>query len=259
MRITKKMLNFAPQFTSITLKTQKIMKKNFNFRENSNVVRNENIERYRIEMERYKVLSEDEVRDLIAKAQNGNERARTKVINANLRIVWSIAASYNGLDHFEDILQNGNIGLCKAVDTLDLTKGVLFQSWIAEYVRKYITIGLTNESRVVRLPKHRQGEVNIGVSMDAPIGSDEDGDKTLLDTFASHLTADNFSEVEHYHHIIKRLLNGLNERDRAIVCKLFGIGCREYTQYELSLQYGCTEERIRQIKVSAIEKMAELA
>ena len=235
------------------------MKKNFNFRENGNVVRNENIERYRIEMARYKVLSENEVRDLIEKAQKGNERARTKVINANLRIVWSIAANYNGLDNFEDILQNGNFGLCKAVDTFDLNKGVMFQTWVCEYVRKYITIGLTDESRVVRQPKHRQAETNIGISMDAPIGSDDEGEKTLLDTFSSDMRADNFSEVEHYRHIIETLLKGLDEREKAIVCKLFGIGCREHTQYELSLQFGCTEERIRQLKVSSLQKMAELA
>ena len=80
--------------------------KTINFKENNNVVRNENIERYRIEMARQQTFSDEELAELITKAQNGSQRARNKVIEANLRIVWSIAASYNGMDQFEDILQN---------------------------------------------------------------------------------------------------------------------------------------------------------
>jgi DNA-directed RNA polymerase sigma subunit (sigma70/sigma32) len=89
------------------------MKKSINFAENNNVRRNETLDIYLSEMNRYKTLSDAELRDLIIKAQNGNERARSKAITANLRIVWSIAASYNGMDNFADILQNGNIGLCR--------------------------------------------------------------------------------------------------------------------------------------------------
>ena len=112
--------------------------KTINFKENNNVRRNETLDIYMSEMNARKPISDAELRELIAKAQNGNERARNKVIEANLRIVWSIAASYNGMDVFEDILQNGNYGLCVAVDTFDVSRGTKFSTWALEYIRKYI-------------------------------------------------------------------------------------------------------------------------
>ena len=101
------------------------MKKSINFKENNSVRRNEGLNIYMREMNARKPLSDSEVRELITKAQNGSQKARNKVVEANLRIVWSIAASYNGMDQFEDILQNGNYGLCIAVDTFDVSRGTM--------------------------------------------------------------------------------------------------------------------------------------
>ena len=235
--------------------------KTINFKENNILFRNENVERYRIEMERYQPLNDGELRELIVKAQNGNERAKTKVINSNLRIVFSIAKAYTGMDVFEDILQNGNFGLCKAVDTFDVSRGTMFSTWALEMVRKYINEGLTNESRTIRMGAHLVKAKNNynSVSMDAPLSSEDEDKKTLLDTFASDLKADNFSEIESMRCKINSLMKGLKPTEKQIVCALFGFGCREYTQYELSIKFNYTEERIRQIKFEALEKMKKLA
>ena len=72
--------------------------RSINFKENKNVVRNEGLSIYMSEMNARKPLSDSEVRELITKAQNGSQIARNKVIEANLRIVWSIAKYYNGMD-----------------------------------------------------------------------------------------------------------------------------------------------------------------
>ena len=148
-----------------------------NFKENKNVVRNEGLSIYMSEMNARKPLSDSEVRELITKAQNGSQIARNKVIEANLRIVWSIAKYYNGIDQFEDILQNGNYGLCMAVDTFDVSRGTMFSTWALEQVRKYIGIGLTDESRTVRQSAHmvKAKEEYYTASMDSPLGN-EDGD-----------------------------------------------------------------------------------
>ena len=69
------------------------MKKSINFKENNSVRRNEGLNIYMREMNARKPLSDSEVRELITKAQNGSQKARNKVVEANLRIVWSIAAS----------------------------------------------------------------------------------------------------------------------------------------------------------------------
>lgn len=235
--------------------------KTINFKENNSVRRNEGLNIYMSEMNARKPLSDSEVRDLITKAQNGNERARNKVIEANLRIVWSIAASYNGMDQFEDILQNGNYGLCVAVDTFDVSRGTMFSTWALEQVRKYIGIGLTDESRVVRMGAHfvKAKSSYNSASMDAPLASDEDGEKTLLDTFSSDSRADNLTDENDMRVKINYLMRGLDEREKAIICGLFGIGCTECSEYTLSKKFKLTEERVRQLKWETLKKMKEMA
>ena len=251
-------LTFALTIKQVLIKNSINMRKSINFKENRNVVRNNNIERYRIEMERYPAINDDELRTLIIAAQKGNERARTKVINANLRIVWSIAASYGTMDVFEDMLQNGNYGLCIAVDTFDVSRGTMFSTWALEEIRKYINIGLTNESRTIRKSAHLINEHYEVASLDAPISNDEGEDKTLLDTFASDFHTDEGTKVNDMRTEINYLLEGLDNREKEIICGLFGFGCREYTQYELALRFNLTEERVRQIKFEALKKMQQM-
>ena len=236
------------------------MAKTKNFKENNHVVRNEVIDAMLSQINRYKPLSDSEVRELITMAHNGSEVARNKVINANLRLVWSIAASYGTMMDFSDMFQNGSIGLCMAVDTFDVSRETMFSTWALEQVRKYINIGLDTQSRTVRMGVHeiRAKKTNIAASMDAPLASDEDGEKTLLDTFASDMKCDNFSEVEDMRVKINYLMNGLKDVEKAVICGLFGFGCEEVSAYTLSKKFDLTEERIRQIKFEALEKMAKL-
>ena len=233
--------------------------KTINFKENQNVRRNDVLDIYLSEMNANKVaMTEEELNDLITLAQNGNERARNKAISTNLPIVWSIAAHYNGMDNFEDILQNGNYGLCIAVDTFNVSRGTKFSTWALEQVRKYINIGLTNESRCVRMGAHLIGGNYSASSFDAPIGNEDGEEKTLLDFFASESSADNFSKKDDNIVKINYLMNGLKDIEKSVICGLFGIGCREYTQYELSIKFNLTEERIRQIKFEALKKMQQM-
>ena len=232
-----------------------------NFKENNFVVRNEVVEMLRVEVNRFKPLAHDEVINLISEAQNGSQAARNKVINANLRLVWSIAASYGTMMEFADMFQNGTIGLCLAVDGFDVSRGTMFSTWALEQVRKYINIGLDTESRTVRMGVHeiRAKKTNIAASMDAPLASDEDGEKTLLDTFASDMKCDTFSEVHDMRVKLNYLFSALKPIEREVVCGLFGLTDDMETEYTLSKKFNLTEERIRQIKWEALEKMKKIA
>ena len=125
-------------------------------------------------------------------------------------------------------------------------------------VRKYITIGLTDESRLVRISKHLVKNPYNTSSFDAPIGNEDGEEKTLLDFMPSDTSADNFSKVEDMRVKINYLMGGLNDMEKEIICGLFGFGCREYTQLELSMKFNLTEERIRQLKWQALEKMKNM-
>lgn len=235
--------------------------KTINFKDNFILVRDENDERYRVEIQHYRTLERTELCELVTLAQNGDVTATNKVVTANLKIVWSIAKRYTnmGLD-FCDLLQEGNLGLFEAVKTFDSTKNTQFSTWAIEYIRKYITIALTEKGRVVRMNQKQIKAKNpyAHVCMDAPL-SDEDGEKTLLDTFSSDVKTDSHDEVEAVKHQVACLLNGLSQRDREIVMSLFGIGCEETSMHTLAKRYGLTEERIRQIRIEAIGKMRMMA
>ena len=236
--------------------------KYINFKENSNVVRTQSTSIYLADLNNCKTMNENELVITIRKAQNGDKRAFDKAVESNLRIVWSIAAHYQYLDNFNDILQNGNIGLIKAVETFDVSRGTKFSTWALEQIRKYILMGVDNESRVVRQGAHEiKAKSNYSaVSMDAPISNSEGEDKTYLDTFASDLSADNFSHKESMQYKLNCLLNDLPNREKDILCMLFGFGYdREYSQYEVAKKYDMTEERVRQLKFVALDRIKELA
>jgi RNA polymerase primary sigma factor len=260
----KKSITFAlanKKFSIHPIKTEKNMAKSINFKENNFVVRNEYVEMLRVEVNRYKPLEQEEVISLITEAQNGSEMARKRVINANLRLVWSIAASYGTMMEFADMFQNGSVGLCFAVDSYDVSRETKFSTWAAEYIRKQINIGLSNDSRVVRMGEHeiRAKKAYNAKSMDAPICNEDGEEKTLLDFFASNMSADNFSKVEDMRVKINYLMSALKPIEREVVCGLFGLSDTLETENSLSEKFNLTTERIRQIKWEALTKMKEIA
>ena len=236
--------------------------KTINFNENNTLIRSNITELYRIDMQKYKPLSTDETKYYVMLAQKGNDKALTKVVNANLRIVWSIAKKYSNLGlPFEDVLQDGNIGLIAAIKTYDVSRETKLSTWILERVREHINIGLTNNSRTVRmhLGQIKRKENYSHTSMDAPIENDSDnGSKTYGDCFSGDMNADRETEIMDAKIKIKYLLNGLTERERAIVCGLFGIGTQECSEYTLAKRFNLTEERVRQLKWAALEKMQKM-
>lgn len=102
-----------------------------------------------------KPLTVDEERDLVAKAKNGDQRARNVLTLANLKLVASIAKRYEdrGLPMI-DLLQEGSIGLMSAVNKFDPKMGHRFSTYAAWWIREAITRSLSNKSRIVRLPVH---------------------------------------------------------------------------------------------------------
>lgn len=216
--------------------------------------RSEELARYMSDCNRYKVMDNDQIVEALANGQT------ERVINANLKLVISIAKNYqgNGLS-LDDLIQEGNIGLIMACSVYDVSRGTQFTTCALQYIVKTITEAITDKGRVVRLPKHVVKNPYFAVSMDASLGSDDEGNnKTLLDTFSADSRTDSFADVEATKTKVRKLLNGLSEREKSIVCSLFGIGCTEQSAYTLAKRFNLTEERIRQIKFEAIDKMASL-
>ncbi|MDR2785537.1 MAG: RNA polymerase sigma factor RpoD/SigA [Treponema sp.] len=104
------------------------------------------------------LLTFEEEIELSKKIQQGDEAAKKKLIEANLRLVIKIARIYLTSDmSFMDIIQEGNIGLIRAVEKYDHKKNVRFSTYASWWIRQFITRFLSNKRRVIRLP-HRKEE-----------------------------------------------------------------------------------------------------
>ena len=104
---------------------------------------------------RGKLLTPEEELDLGRRARSGNARARARLIERNLRLVVSVAKRYRGMGlPFEDLIQEGNIGLMKAADRFDPEMGRRFSTYATWWIRQAIGRAIEDKGRAIRLPMH---------------------------------------------------------------------------------------------------------
>ena len=107
------------------------------------------------------LLSPKEEKELAIKVINGDLEAKKKFIDANLRLVVNMANYYTGRGlEFLDLIQEGNMGLIKAVDKFDVTKGYKFSTYATWWIRQSITRAIADKSRAIRVPIYKTSKIN---------------------------------------------------------------------------------------------------
>ena len=116
---------------------------------------------YLKEIGKVPLLTAEEEIDLAIRIEEGDKRARKKLAESNLRLVVSIAKRYVGRGmSFLDLIQEGNLGLIKAVEKFDYTKGFKFSTYATWWIRQAITRAIADQARTIRIPVHMVETIN---------------------------------------------------------------------------------------------------
>ncbi len=262
----------------------------------------DSIQMYLKEIGQYPLIGAKDEKDLAKRIEKGDMEAKNLLARANLRLVVSIAKRYVGRSPdltLLDLIQEGNLGLFKAVDKFDWTKGYKFSTYATWWIRQAITRALADQSRTIRVPVHMvetiakykqvvrrlsqdlgreplPGEIAVEmgippdkvyqiekidqdtVSLESPVGDEDDGKSTLGDFIADDkiLSPDQESSRRILSDQVKDVLGDLSEKERKILELRHGLTDGiTHTLEEVGQKFGVTRERIRQIEAKAHEKI----
>jgi RNA polymerase primary sigma factor len=263
----------------------------------------DSIQMYLREIGKYPLLTGQEERDLAKRILHEDSEARNLLARANLRLVVSIAKKYVGRSPdltLLDLIQEGNLGLFKAVDKFDHTKGFKFSTYATWWIRQAITRALADQSRTIRIPVHmvetiakykqvsRRLSQDLGrdplaeeialemgvdvekvyqiekidqdtVSLESPVGSDDDDGKSVLGDFIKDdkiLSPDQEVARRILADQLREILDELSPKEREILKLRHGLEDGIYhTLEEVGKKFGVTRERIRQIEAKALERI----
>ncbi|MCL2236344.1 MAG: RNA polymerase sigma factor RpoD [Defluviitaleaceae bacterium] len=127
----------------------------------ANVNVDDHVRMYLKEIGKVPLLSQEEENELALLMESGDKAAKKRLVSSNLRLVVSIAKRYVGRGmHFLDLIQEGNLGLIKAVEKFDYRKGFKFSTYATWWIRQAITRAIADQARTIRIPVHMVETIN---------------------------------------------------------------------------------------------------
>jgi RNA polymerase primary sigma factor len=218
------------------------------------------LNRYLDEIGKEQLLTNDEESRLSERIAKGDDRALSKLIEANLKFVVTVARQYKGRGvAMEDLVSEGNIGLMKAAAKFDASKGVRFVNYAVVHIRQAIEKAIDQQGGLYQIPKDVKQDLvrqqSIPLSVDAPLGHRTN--MSLLSVLVNKDAplADERVHSEAIEDAIEYALGTLNERERRVVNAFFGIDQEHETMAEIAEDMELKRERVRQIRDISVRKL----
>ena len=161
---------------------------------------NDSVKMYLKEIGKYELLKPEDEPILAKRILEGDEEAKNTLINANLRLVVNIAKHYVGRGMlFLDLIQEGNLGLMKAVDKFDYEKGFKFSTYATWWIRQAITRAIADQARTIRIPVHMVETINKMTRVQRQLIQDLGREPTaeeISEAMGGELTAKRIREIQ---------------------------------------------------------------
>jgi RNA polymerase primary sigma factor len=210
---------------------------------------------YYDELKKYKPISREKERKLLFKAKNGDLDAQNEILTSNLRFVFNVASRYKGQGAaISDLISEGNLGLVKAIQKFNPERDVKFISYAVWWVRNSMQEFIKKRQVCLNIEKD-EDTLNIPLTSNK-IPDTEDEWVERKDAVLSDEEDEAKRELhKNQRKIVNELLGILECREKYIVEQYYGIGCKEKNLEEIGKELGITKERVRQIKLSCLNKL----
>ncbi len=261
---------------------------------------NPELKAYMNDVIKYKLLTPEEEKELSHKVLRGDEMARQRLINSNLKLVIKIAFAYRNQGMpIMDLIQEGNLGLIRAVEKFDGSRDVRFCTYASWWIKQAVTRALVNKKRTIRLP-HRKEEAirkiqtvideyqsefmttpsiseiaeETGLNEETVVGLLDISNQTIsLDCEINENNSTLMDVIEDRRSIpeeelikkniiedTEKFLSTLKDREKSVIKYRYSLHNGEkYTLKEVSQVMGISPETVRQIEIRAINKLREQA
>jgi RNA polymerase primary sigma factor len=219
---------------------------------------------------KWPLLTAEEEVELAKRIERGDHQAKERMINSNLRLVVSIAKRYQGHDlHLLDLIQEGIIGLIRAVEKFDWRRGFKFSTYATWWIRQAVQRGVANKSRTIRIPVHivereqkmARAERELVTQLGRVPTEHEVAKRAKLplkQVASDEETPEDEVTYSLQEKALRHAVEELPEREREIIKLRYGLnGDHDPKSLEaIGRELGITRERVRQIEASALERLA---
>jgi len=208
-----------------------------------------------------KLLTHDEEIQLAIRIKNGDTSARDELVLRNERLVMKIANHYVGKLDFDELVQEGQIGLMTAATKFDHMRGFRFSTYATHWIKQAMTRAIDNIGDLVRIPIHKKKDVkNFTVSLNAPLpgAKPEDGltyETMLTEQYAPDIE-DDYWQKQRAEKLMEILQKDLTKRELQVITMRFGLdrdGCRSLA--EVAEEVDMTREGVRVAEKRAFSKL----